>query len=192
MQWNLDVGAIAHFIAPCASSIGGDTDFLTKFGVRTARVAVLTLDPGQRSGTGVVAADLMDASYLRGMLDQIPHRSMLESDHTYGAIAGHRISIPFLISLDYVLTDRLGMLAVGDGLMDKLVATAPSAPPPLFALDLIVPGLSEATWQFVIAHATNEWFAKRATALLQRWHDGHLHVTIDHDALVIEASGNRR
>jgi hypothetical protein len=192
LQWNLDVGAIAHFIAPCASSIGGDTDFLTKFGIRTARVAVLTLDPAQRSGTGVVAADLGDATYLRGMLDQIPHRSMLESDHTYGAIPGHRISIPFLISLDYVLTDRLGMLAVGDGLMDKLVATAPSSPPPVLALDLIVPGLSEATWQFVITHATNEWFAKRATSLLQRWHDGHLRVTIDHDALVIEASGNRR
>jgi hypothetical protein len=192
IQWNLDVGAIAHFLAPCMASIGGDTEFLTKFGVRTARVAVMTLDPGQHSGTGIVAADLSDASYLRGLLDQIPHRSMLESDHNYGGNAGHRLSIPFLISLDYVLNDRLGMLAVGDGLMDKLVTPAPSSPPPVLSLDLIVPGLSEATWQFVIAHATNEWFAKRATSLLQRWHDGHLRVTIDHDALVIEASGNRR
>ena len=192
MQWNLDVGAIVRFLAPCASSIGADTEFFTKFGVRAARVAVMTLDPGQHSGTGIVAADLSDATYLRGMLDQIPHRSMLESDHTYGALAGHRISIPFVISLDYVLTDRLGILAVGDGLMDKLVATAPTSPPPVLSLDLIVAGLPEATWQFVIAQATNEWFAKRATSLLQRWHDGHLRVTIDHDALVIEASGNRR
>jgi hypothetical protein len=192
MQWNLDVGAIAQFLAPCAGSIGGDTDFLTKFGVRTARVAVLSLQPEKHAGTGVIAADLADGTYLRGMLDQIPHRSMLESDHTYGATAGHRISIPFLISLDYVLTDRLGMLAVGDGLMDKLVATAPASPPAVFALDLIVPGLSEDAWRWLIRSVTDKWLANRATELLQRWHDGHLRVTIDHDALVIEASGNRR
>ena len=192
LQWNLDVDAIARFLAPCAASIGGDTDFLTKFGVRTARVAVMTLEPEHRAGTGVVAADLRDASFLRGLLDQIPHRSMLESDRTYGGIAGHRISIPFVLSLDYVLTDRLGILAVGDGLMDKLVATAPAAPPPLLSIDLIVAGLPEATWKFLIEQLTGEWFANRATSLLQRWHDGHVRVTIDHDALVIEASGNRR
>jgi hypothetical protein len=193
MQWNLDVGAIAHFLAPCAASVGGDTDFLTKFGVRSTRVAVMTLQPEQRAGTGVVAADLADAAYLRTLLDQIPHRSLLESDHTYGGVAGHRISIPFLISLDYVLNDRVAMLGVGDGLLDKLVARAgPPAPPPVFALDLIVPGLSDGAWKLVIGAATNEWFANRALTLLQRWHDGHLRVTIDHDALVLEAAGNRR
>lgn len=192
LQWNLDADAIARFASPCIATLGGDLDFLTKFGVRTARVAVLTLDPDKHEGTGVVAADLRDASFLRGMLDQIPHRSMLESDHSYGGIAGHRISIPFFLSLDYVLNDRLGMLAVGDGLMDKLVAAGPAIPPPVFALDLIVPGLPEATWKFVMSHVTGEWFASQATSLLQRWHDGHLRVTIDRDALVIEASGNRR
>jgi hypothetical protein len=192
IQWNLDVGAIAHFLAPCMASIGGDTELLTKFGVRTARVAVMTLDPGQHSGTGIVAADLSDASYLRGLLDQIPHRSMLESDHNYGVNAGHRLSIPFLISLDYVLNDRLGMLAVGDGLMDKLVTPAPASPAPVLSLDLIVPGFTEDTWRWLIGSVTDKWLANRATSLLQRWHDGHLRVTIDHDALVIEASGNRR
>jgi hypothetical protein len=192
IQWNLDVTAIAHFLAPCMASIGGDTDFFTKFGVRAARIAVMTLDPAQHSGTGIVAADLGDASYARGLLDQIPHRSLLESDHTYGATAGHHISIPFLISLDYVLTDRLGLLAVGDGLMDKLAAPAPPSPPTVLSLDLIVPGFSEDTWRWLIRSVTDKSFANRATSLLQRWHDGHLRVTIDHDALVIEASGNRR
>lgn len=191
-QWNLDIGAVASTIAPCWKALGGDMDFLTRYGVRTARVAVMSIDPDKpRDSTGVVAADLSDATYLRGLLDQIPHRSMAESDRTYGGIAGHRISIPFIISLDYILNDRLAMLALGDGLLDKASAGAPT-PPPVFALDLIVPGLSEAAWKFVIAQVTNEWFANRATALLQRWHDGHLRVTIDHDALVVEASGNRR
>ncbi|HET9990067.1 MAG TPA: hypothetical protein VFQ65_16165 [Kofleriaceae bacterium] len=191
-QWNLDIGAVASAIAPCWRTIGGDMDFLTRYGVRTARVAVMTIDPDKpRDSTGVFAADLSDATYLRGLLDQIPHRSMAENDRAYGGIAGHRISIPFIISLDYILNDRLAMLALGDGLLDKAVTGTP-APPPLFALDLIVPGLSEGAWKFVIAKATNEWFAKRATALLQGWHDGHLRVTIDHDALVLEASGNRR
>jgi hypothetical protein len=152
----------------------------------------MTIDPKTpRDSTGVVAADLSDATYVRGQLD-IPHRSLVESDHTYGGVAGHRVSIPFIITLDYILTDRLVMVALGDGLLDKAAVAGTPAPPPVFALDLIVPGLSEAAWQYVIANLTDEWLAKRATSLLQRWHDGHLRVTIDHDALVLEASGNRR
>jgi hypothetical protein len=92
-----------------------------------------------------------------------------------------------------VLDDRLGLVAMGDGLMDALVmGAAPAGRPPVFSLDLIITGLSAEAWHFLIEAATGEWFAKRATDQLQRWHDGHLSVTIDHESLVIDASGNRR
>ena len=192
VQWNLDVGAIAGFLAPCFTTFGGSTNFLTRFGIRTGRAAVLAFKPDDRSGSGVIAADLADRSFLASQLDQIPHRSLVESNHQYGALAGHRISIPFVISLDYVLNDKLGLLAMGDGLMDKLVMGAPDPDPPVFALDLIIPGLSPEAWKWLLRVATNEWFANRATEHLYHWHDGHLRVTIDHETLVIDAAGNRR
>ncbi|MEO8843551.1 MAG: hypothetical protein ABI591_09530 [Kofleriaceae bacterium] len=202
IQWNLDIGAIASFLSPCLETAGGNTNFLTKYGLRSGRVAIQTLSPSDRSGTGVVSADLSDKSYLAGLLDMVPRRSMFESNHTFGGggggggagVTGHRISVPFLITIDYVLDDRTGLLAVGEGLMDKLVAPtpAPAATPPLFAIDLIIPGLSPEVWKFLIGEVTNEWFAKRAVEQLQRWHDGHVSVTIDHDLLVIDAAGNRR
>jgi len=193
VQWNLDADAIARFLAPCAASVGGDTTFLTKFGVRAARIKLVTLDTERKEGTGVVALDLRDASFFRGLLDQVPGRSLIERKRDFGGVAGRHLSIPLLVSLDYVLTDQVGLVAVGDGLMDKLTEKAVfHKQPQLFSLGVIVPGLSAATWKFLIGQMTNDWFANRATALLQRWHDGQLSVTIDNDALVIEASGNRK
>lgn len=195
VQWNLDIGAIASFLSPCLETAGGNTTVLTSYGLRSGRVAIQTLSPSDRSGTGVISADLSDKTYLESLLDQIPKRSMFESNHTFGGFAGHRISVPFLITIDYVLDDRTAMLAIGDGLMDRLVAPAAPPPlfaPPLFAIDFIVPGLSPEAWKFMIGELTNDWFAKRAVDLLQRWHDGHVRVTIDHELLVIDAAGNRR
>ncbi|GEM_PF-1783559 len=192
VQWNLDLGAIASFIAPCVETVGGTTSFITKYGVRTMRLAVQTLDPADKSGTGVIAADLSDKTFLAQLLDQIPKRSFFESDHTFGSFAGHRISIPFVAKLDYVLDGSHGFAAMGDGLMDKLVMGASPSAPPVFSLDLVPSGFSEAVWDVVISAVTNEWFAKRASSALQAWQDGHIRVTIDRDSLVIDAAGNRR
>ena len=192
MQWNLDLGAIASFIAPCVKTAGGNTSFITKYGVRTMRLAVQTLDPSDKSGSGVIAADLADETFLAQLLDQIPKRSFFESDHTFGPFAGHRISVPFVAKLDYVLDASHGFAAMGDGLMDKLVVGASSTAPPVFSLDLLVSGFSETVWNFVISALTDERFAKRASSELQGWQDGHLRASIDHASLVIDASGNRR
>ena len=67
IQWNLDIAAIASFISPCLETAGGNTNFMTRFGVRTGRVAIQTLSPSDRSGTGVVSADLSDKSYVASM-----------------------------------------------------------------------------------------------------------------------------
>jgi hypothetical protein len=192
IQWNLDVSAIAAFLTPCLALVGENTSSMTKYGVRSARVALQTFKPDDKSGTGVIAMDLADKGYLAKQLDQIPNRSLIESNHMYGGLAGHRISIPFLITLDYVLDDAHAIVAVGDGLMDKLTTGTPAPTSTLFALDMIIPGLSADAWHFLLKAATDEWFAKRATDLLQHWHDGHLHVSIDRDQLVVEAFGNRR
>ncbi len=192
VSWNLDLGAIASFIEPCVKTAGGSTSFITKYGVRTMRLAVQTLDPADKSGSGVIAADLSDKTFLAQLLDQIPKRSFFESDHTFGSFAGHRISIPFVAKLDYVLDASHGFAAMGDGLMDTLVMGASPSAPPVFSLDLVPSGFSETVWNFVISAVTNEWFAKRASSALQGWQDGHIRVTIDRDSLVIDAAGNRR
>ncbi len=191
VQWNLDLGAVASFLEPCMKLAGGSPDELTKYGVRTARIAVQTLDLGDKSGTGVIAADLSAKSFVASYLDQIPQRSLFESDRTYGGYHGKHISVPFVAKLDYVLDDQRAFVAMGDGMMDRLVGGA-GGPVPVFALDLIPSGFSESVWTFVIGAMTNEWFAKRASSALQSWQAAHLRVTIDREALVIDASGNRR
>ena len=53
-QWNLDLDAVTAWLAPCAKRRG--TAARPSMGVRSARALVLTLDPGDKSGTGAVVA----------------------------------------------------------------------------------------------------------------------------------------
>lgn len=196
VQWNLDLAAVASFLEPCVRAAGGTTQTLTQpltqYGLRTLRVAVQTLDPPDRSGTGVVAADLSNKAFLADLLDQVPRRSFFESDRTFGAFAGHHLSIPFVAKVDYVLDAGHGYAAMGEGLMAQLVKGTIASAPPVVQLDLVPSGLSQSAWTFAIAAVTNEWFASQASRAMQAWQDGHLRVVIDHDALVIDVAGNRR
>ena len=159
---------------------------------------LLTFDPGGdsdlgalRSATGAVALDVTRAAPFARMLDEIPGRSRFESDRAFGAYRGHRVSVPFVATFDYVLDDRVALAALGDGVLDRIAAGATPAPPPLLALDVRPPGLSPMAWQWLLAQARVP-DRKRVVDRLMGLAEGHLAVTLDRDALVIEASGNRR
>jgi hypothetical protein len=191
-QWNLDVAAVLRWLEPCTATLRIDTGELAKLGVRTGRVALETFDPDDKSGTGVVALDLASKAYFATLLDQVPRRSMFESDRTFGAFKGHRIKVPFVITMDYVLDDQHAFAAMGDGMLDKLVMGAPQVNPPIFALDVRPPEMKPDAWRWLVALVSGERFAKSAVERLMRWHDGHLVISLDRDTLVIDAEGNRR
>jgi hypothetical protein len=199
-DWNLDLHASAAWVQTCfVKKIDGGHDesadlvsMLDQYGVRTARAFVHTLDPDEKEGTGAIALDLTNATFIRSQLDQIPRRSMFESSRTFGAYKGTHISVPFVGSGDYVVDDHIAIAAMGDGLLAKIgTGTPPAGQPPVLAIDLRPPGLPVGVWAFLLAQmdAPNpERFAQR----LMTWNDLHLGAQLDHGSLVIEASGTRR
>jgi hypothetical protein len=205
VQWNLDAVAaraqLARTAAPCLALAGGLPARLDETGVRTARAAVLGFDADAMSGTGAVAFDLTSAAFFERQLDRIPLRRAVERAQTFGAHRGRTISIPFSVTVDYVLEPRLAIAALGDGLLARLVA--PGAPrahgPPIFALDLAPPALSAAAWETMLNAIAAQQLSgapsraiKRVVEHLMHWRDVHLAVTAEPTALVLAVSGHRR
>jgi hypothetical protein len=192
VQMNLDVAALAAWMQPCANTFGLDTAQLQQFGVRSGRAMLLSLDPDEPAGTGAVAVDLATKAVISQLLDQIPMRSHLEKDKKFGTHAGHRVAVPFVATFDYVLEDNLAIAAMGDGVLDKVVAaSAPAGPPVLFSVDVAPAKLSAKAWEWLLGHLggpDGKVFVER----LQRWRDGHLALAIDGDALVLDAAGHLR
>jgi hypothetical protein len=191
VQWNLDLGAVADWLAPCVASFGGRFDLVDRYGVRAGRAALLQLDADAKKAAGVVALDLAHAKFLRGHLDDIPLRSTLERSRTYGPYAGHALSIPFVASVDYVLTDKLALAGMGDGLLAKLVGSGATVPGPLAAVDVIPGALSAESWRTVL-EAIGLHRTSRIVDRMMAWKDGHLRLEVEGGALVFTAAGTRR
>lgn len=192
-QMNVDLAAAAAWAQGCFGDVEGLNlaAQLEPYGVRTARAFLHALDPDDKEGTGAVAFDLSNATFFRGLLDEVPRRSMFESSKTFGIYKGKHISVPFVAKADYVLDDTIGIASMGDGLLAKIGTGAPAGPPPLVSLDLRPPGLSAGVWTWILTQLDApepERFAQR----LLTWQNIHLGARLDGSSLVIEAAGNRR
>jgi hypothetical protein len=180
---------------PCARSLDSNTDLaaLGMYGVRAGRFALRAFDPDDTEhDAGVVALDLANAKTIAGYLDNIPLRRQLESDKQFGPYAGHSLGIPTVGRVDYVLTDKLAMAAMGDGLLASVATGAAAAgDPPLVAVDIAPPALSAKAWQALLELLRVGNGAAIADRLL-RWKDGHIALSLDGTSLVLAASGNRR
>jgi hypothetical protein len=192
LQWNVDLGAVAGWLGACGKVLRIDPDDLTHMGIRAARGVLRSLDPDAKSGTGALAFDLSSRAFFQHELDDIPQRSLLERDHTFGSYKGHHLAVPFIVSLDYVLDDHIALAAMGDGILDQLVAGTVSETVPIFAVDVRPPAMAESTWQWLFAQLEGETAGRVLASYLVKWRDGHVSLSIDHDALVLDASGNRR
>jgi hypothetical protein len=199
-QWNLEIPALRSWLAPCLAVLGENVDSLGATGARAARALVLTLDPDDRTGTGALAFDVSNPAFFAHQLDRIPLRSTLERSRTYGRHKGFSIAIPFAVTFEYVLEDKLALVAIGDGVLARLVAPAATTrPPPIFALDLTPSALPVRTWAIAIyalfAHelsASPPAATLRVAERLQRWRDVHIAVTAEPTAVVLTMSGHRR
>lgn len=190
VQWNLDLDAVAQWVAPCAA-VFGENLAGELHGFRAARALLQTFDPDAMSGTGVVAVDASSTRLFAQLLDQIPLRSTLESSRKFGPWSGKHLSIPFKGAIDYVLTDHLAIAAMGDGMLERIATGTSGAAPPVMAIDLLPPKLPAATWAWLL-EAADIHHPKRVVEHLQAWSEAHLDAVIDHDSLVIQLSGKRR
>jgi hypothetical protein len=197
VQWNLDLFTVRDWLRPCVSMFGGQLTQLDAFGVRAGRAALLALDAEEKrvsalgKGSGVVALDLTHKRMFAAQLDNIPMRSTLERSRKFGPLAGHSLSIPFVARVDYVLTDKLALAAMGDGLLAKVVGSGQTVPGPLAAIDVIPGGLSTDAW-VTIAEAIGLPRAQRIVERLQAWKDGHFRLAVEGNVLVLTATGTRR
>jgi hypothetical protein len=190
-QWNLDLRMVAAWAQPCMHAGPNLTAVVDEFGVRSARGFVHTLDPDDKSGTGAVAVDLTHGRYFSSLLGQIPMRSKFERNRNFGAYKGKHLSVPFVATVDYVLDDRVFMIAMGDGMLERATAGGAPAAPPVFAFDVLPQGLPAGVWEWLFTEAelpTPKLLVQR----LQQWSEIHIGAHLDRETLVIEAQGNRR
>jgi hypothetical protein len=150
-----------------------------------------TFNPDDNSGAGAVAFDLAHKQYFVSQLDHVPLRSTLERSRTFGPHKGHSIAIPFVATLDYVLTDALALAAVGDGLLAKVVGSGKTVRGPIAAIDILPPAMSPEAWKTVLG-AIDRRYAEVFVERLMRWREGHIAVTIEGSSLLVAATGVRR
>jgi hypothetical protein len=191
LELNLDLDAFIDFIQPCADAADVNLRDAHRDGVRALRLGVVSVDPDATWGTGAISAELHDRGVVTKLLDQIPMRSHFESDRAFGAFHGHRIKIPFKGTIDYVIDDHLTAIAVGEGVLDQLVAGVPTAAPPAMALDLRPAAMPAANWKWLLEMA-NAPGAAGFLDHLSTWRDAHIGLTVQADSLVLELSGNRK
>lgn len=188
--WNLDLRAIASWLQPCARKV----DLLAKldqYGARSGRMFLHSIDPDDKSGAGAAAIDLSDRTYFARQLDQIPMRSKFERSRSFGPYKGKHLSVPFVATVDYVLDDRVFLLAMGDGVLERATTGAAAPAPPVFAFDLLPQGLPVEHWEWLFRQAELP-APRRIAERLQAWQSIHLDARLDGERLVIEARGNRR
>lgn len=191
-QWNLDLAALNAWLSPCLTAINERVDsekILDRYGVRAGRAIVQRVDLDDKSGAGVVSLDLAHRRFFSSLLDDIPMRSTLERDKSFGPLAGHTIAIPFVATVDYILNDTMAFAAMGEGLLAKVVGSGKGAPGPVAAIDVFPPALTLETWKGLLELA--DLPGSLAERLL-RWREGHISISIEGTSLVLAASGTRR
>jgi len=184
-QWNLDLVATESYLRPCLAALGTSLD-VGQYGIRAARAVLKKLDPDDKSGEGVASVDLVNKRYLASMLDEVPMRSTFESARKFGPLDGYRIKVPFVATVDYVLTDRVGYVAMGDHLLEQMVGRGGTVHGPIAALDIIPGQLSEDAWAFALDALD---VPRRAAKLVTKWRDAHVLITVEGSSLVVAARG---
>jgi hypothetical protein len=203
VQWNLDLAHVrslaATRFAPCLALAGGALAALDETGIRAARGVVLGFDPAAMSGSGALAFDITSAAFFERQLDRIPLRRAIERTRTFGGHRGARISIPFSVTLEYILEPTLAIVGIGDGVIDKLVAPGPVGPAPIFALDVAPPAMSAESWEAVFHALAEQQLTGAPSSTIQRivqhllrWRAARLAVTAEPTALVVTVTGSRR
>ena len=145
-----------------------------------------------RPGPGLEGLDLASSKYFERMLDEIPLRSTLERDRTFGALQGHSISVPFGPTIDYVLTTEVGYAAMGDGLLAQAIGAGTPVTSALARIDIAPQRLPAATWKQLLNLVGFEYRADAMVVRMNRWQEGHIGLAIDGTSIVLDARGIRR
>jgi hypothetical protein len=194
---NLDLRAVATWIDTCPAFLGASLgEKLDGNGLRAGRIMIAAYDPDNRkSWSGAAVVDVTHPKLFEQLLDQLdfPGRSFLEKSRKFGPFPGKRLAPPMMPAIEYSLGEHLVLLGVGDGLLDKIVAPAASAPPPpdVLAFRIQPASLSAKAWTSLLELADVPHAAAFAEHLLA-WREGYITVAVSGSDLIVEAGGVRR
>lgn len=185
--WNADLRSVAAWMKPCTGDVYGE---IAQTGIVTLRAFIKSIDTDDKSGVGAISADLSSSRFINAQLDEVPMRSRLEKDRQFGVFKGKHLSVPFVATVDYVLTDKMFIAAMGDGVLAKIGTGTPERSE-IGSVDVIPSGLPVDTWEWLFSqvHLPNQ---KRVAQRLQGWQQLHVGARHDGNALLIEAQGTRR
>lgn len=188
-QWNLDVSAINAWLTPCPLTSDTGLAKILATGIRSGQVAVRDIDIDDKSGIGVASVTLTNKRYFANLLDDIPMRSRLESSRAFGGLRGYTLSIPFVTSVDYILDDTRGFVAMGDGVLARTVGSGKTVPGPLASIDVVPGALPIDKWtELFDAMDVHE---PALIQVMQLFSDAHLTLTRQDTSLVITARATR-
>jgi hypothetical protein len=192
IEWNLDGVAFARWFAPCDND---PEQIVEATGLRTVRAFLTDFSPDDLSGHGAVAADLAHRRMIDEQLNNFTGRSLFEKKRTFGPRDGVRLDPPMIPAVDYILTDREALAAVGDGVLEKVVGDgATVASPTLALLDLQPPRLGDAAWDLFLKYVGGVYRdAARETMIrrLKRWKRGTIALALDGEHLHLHLRGQR-
>jgi hypothetical protein len=190
LDLGLDIPAFARSLEGCPMN----TRDLDEAGVRTAHVALHQFDDGIPS-RGAFYADLTTDKMLSAAIAGIPGIETFSKRRKVGSAQVVDVSVPFFISLTYHLSTNLAVAAIGDGIVEKLLAPGSPRAGALFHLSLRPNDIPVETWDMFLEYVLEvrrPEARQRTIARVRKWQTADIDATLDGSRIVITAAGTRR
>jgi hypothetical protein len=190
LDLGLDIPSFARSLEGCPM----DTRAMDEAGVRTAHVALHQFDDGLPS-RGAFYADLSSDKMLSAAISDIPGIDTFSKRRKVGSAQVVDVSVPFFISLTYHLSTNLAVAAIGDGIVEKLLAPGNPRAGALFHLSLRPNDIPVETWDMFLEYVLEvkrPEARQRTITRVRTWQTADIDATIDGSRIVITAAGARR
>jgi hypothetical protein len=131
LDWSVDLGWLEHvraglgcsLLAPIDDPVRAATGFA---GPLAWHVAARSIDTSQMAGEGAAHLLLADPGLIEAQLESIPGRSLFERSRKMGGVSVRVLSVPGLPTVVYRLDGARFTVAVGDGVMEEVLADRPA------------------------------------------------------------------
>jgi len=188
----LDLDRLAAWLAPCSPELASE---ITRPGVRGGAVFVDELDVDARTGRGAMWFVGHDTHLFDDVLDHIPGLSLLSHDRTVAGVGVTDVSAPMLPSFSFARTPTSVTLAIGEHLIDQILAGSAARATRLVHLELHPYALPDAAWHELFEAApilvsADDSFRAATLRRLRRWDVARVDLDAGPGVLVLTAHGH--
>ena len=193
-ELTVDLDRLAAWIEPCSKGMAREVAWV---GVRGGAAFVDELDPDAMTGRGALWFVAHDTRLFDDVLDRIPGISLVSHSRTVAGVGVTDVSPPMLPSFSFARTPTSVTVAVGEHLIDAIVArsAAPARATRLAHLELHPYALPDAAWQKIFAAvpilvSADDAFRAATLRRLRRWDVASVDLDAGPGVLVLTAHGH--